>query len=125
MFGAVLVACVILIAYTELKHYPIDYFNGEILVDPIKMTRDSYPKVYMIVGAFLGWILDRKFIKFETVKGSIYYKTVFYVIGAYLLSILLNKGNFFLIGFFITGIYPAFIKLSDILKNKIEGRTNA
>lgn len=125
LFGAVLVICTILIAYTELKHYPLDYFNGKILVDPVKMTRDSYPKVYMIVGAFLGWILDRKLINFETINGSIYYKIVFYLVGAYCLSIFLNKGNFFLIGFFITGIYPAVIKLSEILKNKIEGEKNA
>lgn len=125
VFAMVIVLCGILIAYTELKHYPIDYLNGKILVDPVKMTRDSYPKVYMIVGAFLGWILDRRFINFETIKGSIFYKLVMFLVGAFCLNNFLENGYFFLIGIFITGIYPAVIKFAEVIKNRIEGRKNA
>ena len=125
VFGAVLFVCTVLIAYTELKHYPIDYFNGKILVDPLKMTRDSYPKVYMIIGAFLGWILDRKFINFETIKGSIYYRVAMFLVGGFVINCLLDLGNFFLIGFFITGLYPLVLKYVEVLKIKVERRKNA
>src|SRR5574344_914302 len=50
IFGAMSIFCILLIIYTELKQYPIDYLNGQILVDPVKMRFESYPKAGFALG---------------------------------------------------------------------------
>ena len=127
IFGAMSIFCILLIIYTELKQYPIDYLNGQILVDPVKMRFESYPKAGFALGAFLGWLLERRFINFEAPKCKLFGKIIFFVIGGTILYFLQEHltpiflgympvaiGRFsscFVISLYITAIYPLVINI--------------
>lgn len=56
----------VLLCYIALKPYPEDYLDGVLLVDPKKMTVDGFKDPGRCYGIFLGWFLERKFIRFST-----------------------------------------------------------
>jgi membrane-associated phospholipid phosphatase len=124
------------IIWTMVKSYPIDYsVTGEILVDPYEMKIDCWGAFGMIVGFLLGWILERKFIKFD-VFGTKKEKILRFLIGALSLGILYlvfdllicrNMGEYlktftvrFLAYFYVAGGFPFCIKLLQKKKNKVE-----
>lgn len=55
-----------LLCYIGLKQYPEDYVDGVLLVDPKKMTVDGFKDPGRFFGIFLGWFLERRFVKFST-----------------------------------------------------------
>lgn len=55
-----------LLLYITFKQYPEDYLNGVLLVDPKKMTVDGFKDPGRFFGIFLGWFLERRFIRFST-----------------------------------------------------------
>ena len=61
-----LVLCVASIAVIELKAYPMDYANGQLLVDPEQMKKGSFEAAGLLSGVSLGWLFERRFVKFET-----------------------------------------------------------
>ena len=68
-----LVACVgvglgIAVAlYAALKPYPADYdAEGKLIVDGAKMANDTFKGVGYCVAFLVGWILERRFVKFST-----------------------------------------------------------
>lgn len=66
LLGGALVS-VALMLYANLKSYPMDYdAAGALIVDPAKMAIDSYKNAGMGLGFFLGWFLERRFIRFST-----------------------------------------------------------
>lgn len=127
VYCVIIALLAVLIFYTELKSYPVDYLNGSILVDPVKMKFGTYPKSGFIFGIFTGWILDRKFINYLPEIGSIAEKILRFLIGALVLLFLVYKTEFIFIsylgrtygiflnniiaGLFVTGIYPYIISL--------------
>lgn len=61
------VLCIMLIAYAALKTYPMNYdLDGSLIVDPSKMSIDSYKNAGMGLGLYIGWLLERRFIHFST-----------------------------------------------------------
>lgn len=132
IFGIIIIINTLLLLYAEFKTYPIDIVNGSILVDPDKMKLGVYPKVGFITGIFAGWLADRRYIKFENPSGSILSKIIIYGIGALILALIFTTTKEFfvnmlnlqyglllqslIIGFFISGIYPAVIKSLAKLK---------
>ena len=54
-----LVVCVAAIVYISVKSYPMDYVDGKLIVDPVKMVRHGYTGVGSLAGALLGMFLDR------------------------------------------------------------------
>ena len=53
--------------YAWLKPYPADYgADGKVLVDGAKMANDTFKSVGWCSAVLLGWILERRFIKFST-----------------------------------------------------------
>ncbi|MBQ9328812.1 MAG: phosphatase PAP2 family protein [Solobacterium sp.] len=48
--------------FNYFKPYPMDYLNGQLLVDPVLMQKDSFEACGMIYGAVLGWYLERKYV---------------------------------------------------------------
>lgn len=79
--------CLALILYASLKSYPVDYdAAGEMIVDPKKMSADSFKNAGMGLGFALGWFLERRFIKFSS-GGSVPARIVRYAVcaGIYLL----------------------------------------
>ncbi|MBQ3399274.1 MAG: phosphatase PAP2 family protein, partial [Synergistaceae bacterium] len=67
--------CIAGIAYTVMKSYPMDYADGKLIVDPFKMTFDTFYGVGIMSGLILGRLIERKFIRFQVtgfnVKGVI------------------------------------------------------
>lgn len=62
----VAVVTIALLCYIGLKPYPKDYADGVLLVDPKKMTVDGFKDPGRFFGIFLGWFLERHFVKFST-----------------------------------------------------------
>ncbi len=66
MLGGVAL-CVLLILYAALKPYPTDYAaDGSVIVEGSKMAVDSFKNAGMGIGFFVGWFIERRFIKFST-----------------------------------------------------------
>ena len=62
-----IVLAVAIAVYAALKSYPADYdANGKLLVDGAKMANDTYKGVGWCAGILLGWILERRFVRFST-----------------------------------------------------------
>ncbi len=57
---------VVYTAIVTLKPYPMDYdAAGALLVDPAAMVVDCYKVSGVVVGAILGWFLERRYVSFE------------------------------------------------------------
>ncbi|MBQ3101642.1 phosphatase PAP2 family protein [bacterium] len=114
-----------LLLYIHFKSFPLDYVNGELLVNPEKMKSSSYLYAGYAFGAFLGWFTEKKLINFElpkTKKEGI----IRFLIGIVPLIILLSHSrdgfilalgknwgtflNFFAFSFYVTVLYPLVIK---------------
>ena len=70
--GLILMAVVILII--QAKPYPMDYVNGQLLVNPNEMRKDSFQQTGSMMGALIGWYMERKNIDFgapENGKGRL------------------------------------------------------
>lgn len=72
-----------LLPYIYFKQYPMDYVDGQLLVDPSKMTIDGFKDPGRIFGIVLGWWLERRFVKFE-IKGTTEQKIVRCLVGGLL-----------------------------------------
>jgi len=53
------------VLYITLKSYPTDYVNGELLVDPAKMTASGYQVFGVYSGCLLGWFAERRLVNFD------------------------------------------------------------
>ena len=62
----VTIVTIALLCYIGLKQYPTDYVDGVLLVNPKKMTVDGFKDPGRFFGIFLGWFLERRFVKFST-----------------------------------------------------------
>lgn len=121
---------VLLVIYSAFKSYPMDYVNGEVLYDPADNIFYLLSRVGGILGILWGWFFEKRVVNFIIEKGFIFKKLLRYIIGAIILCILhhylpsllinlLGKGfgeaiSFFILGFFVTGLYPYIIKLVKI-----------
>lgn len=78
------VSVIALLAFIYLKKYPMDYdTNGQLLVDPSKMTINGFIDPGRFYGIILGWFIERRFINFE-IKGSAYHKVLTCLVGGIL-----------------------------------------
>lgn len=60
-----LIVIVLSFLYITFKPYPMDYVDGALLVDPEKMKPDSINGICGLLGALVGWYLEKRFIHFE------------------------------------------------------------
>ena len=127
---AILIA-VLSAVYAALKPYPMDYdAAGNLLVDGMKMANDTFKGIGWLAGFFVGWILERRFVRFSTdglPMQERFFRLTGGLLGYYVLSLILNPllktamtgipGSLltcFLQTFCITFLFPAvFMKLSD------------
>lgn len=66
MLGGVAL-CALLILYAAVKSYPVDYApDGSVIVEGSKMAVDAYKNAGMGIGFFIGWFIERRFVKFST-----------------------------------------------------------
>lgn len=115
----------IILFWVLKKHYPIDYYDGKILVNPIKAVYISVIYIAWVAGMFNGAILCKRFLNYDAQKGSIKAKIIrgllgaltfsglFYVIENYFLHSVQDYKLAFMMmiftGFYITLIYPYII----------------
>lgn len=136
LLGVIISAAVLLI-YQELKVYPMDYIDGKLLVDPQKMCLSSFPKIGLYIGIFSGWIIERRFIKFDAKIGTIKEKICRFIVGAAILGFISSQTTHligagenvkyiaalisFSSGFFTIAIYPAIVIFvrKKILKKEV------
>ena len=53
--------------YAGLKGYPADYdAEGRLLVDGAKMAKDTFKGVGWCAAFLVGWVLERRFVRFST-----------------------------------------------------------
>lgn len=110
------------IALILLKHYPTDYVNGKLLVNPQRAIYKSVISYGWTLGLLNGVILLRRFFDFDAKKGSLATKCIrglggfaclgvfLYILDEYIFPKALNYFVAFFIpligGIIITAIYP-------------------
>ncbi len=123
-----------LLAYTSLKSYPMDYLPDKtLMVSPREMIIDCYSAAGCLFGFFLGWILERRCLKFTTevsrktkwvrgIVGSVILLAYVIFAEAPLVSLDMYWGNFaFLCLAFILilFLYPAiFVGIEKLIKKR-------
>ena len=91
----VLSGCLIAIIvgiYAGVKSYPMDYIDGKLIVDGAKMAKDTFKSVGYCTGFLIGWILERRFVKFTTDLTMMQRVTrvVFGVFGYYVTGLIIS-----------------------------------
>lgn len=56
---------VIAAAYLLLKSYPVDYYNGKVIVEPIRAIRDAAGSLGTFFGIVIGLAFERRFVNFK------------------------------------------------------------
>ena len=66
---------ILTLVYVTYKPYPMDYVDGKLLVDPVKMQIDAWGDAGGLAAFALAWYIERRWIKFSptgwNVKGVI------------------------------------------------------
>ena len=57
--------CAVLLPYMYFKDYPMDYVDGKLLVDPVKMTVGGFKDPGRLFGVVLGWFIERRWVRFD------------------------------------------------------------
>ncbi len=60
-----IVFVIVAILYIKLKPYPLDYVDGELLVDPVAMMKDCFKGCGKLLGLIAGCYIERKYIRYE------------------------------------------------------------
>lgn len=68
---ASLVVLVAYLAFVTLKPYPLDYVKGKLLVDPDEMLVDCYKAGGALLGIVAGWVVERRWVRFEVGKPGV------------------------------------------------------
>lgn len=125
--GIVCGAALLLLAC--FREIPIRYgMNGEVLppLQASALFSDAFKSVGFSLGVLLGWLMERRWVKFDEKRGTLFQKLFRFAIGIGLLLLLTNVllpmlniplypnlsicFDLFITGFFITGGYPWFVK---------------
>lgn len=125
VFGAVVSAVVACVFFEHFKSYPMDYVNGELLVNPSDMRISTAPKLGTLTGVIAGWLINRRFISFDGSVGNLSEKLLRFLVGVAVIYCIYYKGtdllikilplkyalftSSFAIIIFITVIYPLII----------------
>lgn len=137
LLGITNILTILGLIFISYKNYPLNYNNGELIVNPI-FSKYTFIIAYAYgMGLFNGTILCRKFFPFKTKDISLLTKIIRGIIGVGLikyLTLITNLHFFgeyhnfkitfltmFMIGFCITAIYPLiFTNIEKIFtKNKL------
>ena len=79
--------------FAAVKSYPVDLdADGKLLVDGAKMANDTFKGVGYCLAFLIGWILERRFVKFSTdIPGmQRVIRVVVGLVGYYVVSLILN-----------------------------------
>ncbi len=59
------------LVYILFKPYPMDYVDGELLVDPQKMMKDCFNGCGGLLGLIIGSYIERHYLHYEIPKGAV------------------------------------------------------
>lgn len=126
--GLGIIIVILSMFYLVFKSYPIEYNNDGSVYD---MITDCYTASGLLIGGLIGWIIERRFIKFQ-METSIGKKIFRAVIGAIVIlcmhislsDILAFLGDhwahaikYFLMAFVAIAVYPAIFKFLERKSN--------
>lgn len=75
-------AAILLAAYSYFKSYPLEFTaEGVLLVDPEELREDSFAAAGLSIGFAVGWLLERRYIRFS-VDGTLMQRVVRMAVGA-------------------------------------------
>lgn len=113
---------VALLIYGRLKPYPMDVVDGKLLVDPASMINGSVRGAGGFIGLLLGWLWERRGIRFKDNGRSMEEKLLWFLIGVTGLLLIMKVipsvvvkifpgqvGTFingFMVPFYILGAFP-------------------
>ena len=124
--------CIIGVLYTAMKPYPMDYVDGKLLVDPFKMTLDTFYAAGILTGLIFGRLIERNYVKFQVtginIRGIILAVIglipVYFITGTFagdytwlydVLGVFGVRGGRFAMGFILTfwtvAVWPFVIKI--------------
>lgn len=110
-----LITLALILLYTELKPYPLDYAGGGLLVDPDAMKLDAYSNAGILCGIVTGWFLEQRYVRFST-DCSRTRKLVRLVVCALMMGLFVGLGQLIGLAFgngiayaVAKGLLPAFI----------------
>ncbi|MCH3967894.1 MAG: phosphatase PAP2 family protein [Atopobiaceae bacterium] len=73
--------CAAILVFLNVKSYPMDYVNGELLVDPAKMVNDCYSNAGLFMGVLGSWFVDRRLVRYSC-EGSVAERVVRGLVGS-------------------------------------------
>jgi len=128
-----LISIALLIYFCMFRQYPMDYINGELLVNPLGPLRAQVVCVAFSLGIINGVCITRNFFKFDPKEGSVFEKFIRAFVGVLFILILNHYcveycfsdkcplfHAFFItlfVGLFISAIYPfIFTKIGNLLR---------
>ncbi len=126
ILGAVCLVMFLTILYVIFKSYPIHYLFGKILYDPTSSNHTVIMRSGFVFGSFLGWVFEKRYIEFIPEIGTITRKILRMIIGIGIMTILYHFDfvlftpivsgfiKMFVMGLFMTCIYPWIIKKCQI-----------
>lgn len=89
----VLVLCIASVVFVVLKPYPMDYVNGTLLVDPVAQQKGSLEAAGLMAGAAVSWVLERRFVNFDTEGLDLRSRIIRGVIGVVIVGVVFLGGN--------------------------------
>ncbi len=120
--------------FAALKPYPEDYdAAGKLLVDGHKMANDTFKAVGWVSAFLIGWVLERRFIRFttEVTLQQKVYRLTGGLLGYYIISLIINPPiksavagfagtmiTCFIQMFYIVFLFPAIIKFAERTKDE-------
>jgi len=130
--GISLVIGAALLIYASVKSYPAFFADGS-PTDVTAMAADSFKQVGTLAGFLIGWIIERRFIKFDAPADKaravfrVVYGLVFIKLADMLAEIIFHGAHTWAKGFalnfisffVVTAVYPAIFLLIESLINKM------
>lgn len=121
-------ACLYIYIDTKCDFQMLTNANQTLKINPLEVKHSVYGKLGFLTGLFTGWILERRYIKFEIPESKIIKKSITVTIGITILILLLNTlckqidnylpyryasfASRFIIALYVTAIYPIIIKFT-------------
>lgn len=116
------VLTVLVLVYSFVKGYPIQYLFGKVLYDPASVKISMLCHSGFLFGAFAGWIFEKRYVDFQPQAGSVIKKIIRFAIGMLILfgidstiknlqlGICVQFIQYSILGLFVTFIYPFMVK---------------
>ena len=83
----VIALCIASVVFVILKPYPMDYADGQLLVDPVTMQKGSFEAAGMFMGLAISWVLERRFVGFSTDGLDLRMRIIRFVVGVAIVGI--------------------------------------